>query len=230
MLTVFRDVNGLFCGSVIMAVHAGEVLALLKGQTELVSQSGFQELALLLQFHGGLAFGLSRQEPSKVKADARPSVVTHCHPERRVWKPPYGHTHQKGSWKRKQEVTGRDGQMCQLVCDPLRAKNILCSTSIVLFSGALRLRCSTEQLKFWPEYNKDGKRTELRARTQPSARSSISVWLLMLLPLFPTRQNTTAAGAMLSTEHTTSVYSSPLSHPVRESRVMLGRAVGEKAN
>lgn len=175
MLTVFRDMNGPLCGSVIVAVDTGEVLTLVKGQTELVSQSGFQELALLLQFHGGLGFGLSRQEPSKVNADTRPSVVTHRHPERRVLMPPYGHTHQRGSWKRKQEVTGRDGQLGQLVCDPLRAKNIPCCTNIVVFSGALRLQCSTEQLKFWPEYNEDGKRTELRADTQPSARSFVSV-------------------------------------------------------
>lgn len=111
---------------------------------------------------------------------------------------------------------------------PAQSKNILCSTSIVLLSGAFRLWCSTEQLKFWPEYKEDGKRTELRADAQPSARSSSCDWLLMLLPLFPTCQITTAAGATLCTKHTNSVYSSPFSHPVRESTVMFGRAVRER--
>lgn len=108
-LTVFWDVNGLLGGSVLMPVGTGEVLTLVEGQTELVGQSGFQELALLLQVHGGLAFGLSGQEPGQVDAEARPSVVARCHPERRVLLPPYPNTHQMCSWKRKQEVTGRDG-------------------------------------------------------------------------------------------------------------------------
>lgn len=111
---------------------------------------------------------------------------------------------------------------------PTESKNILCSTSMVLLSGALRLRCSTRQLKFWPEYKEDGKRTELRATTPPTARSSGCDWLLMLLPLFPTCQVTTAAGATLCTKHATSVYSSPFSHPVRESTVMFGGAVRER--
>lgn len=177
-LTVFWDVNSPLCGSALILVHTGEVLALMKGQAELVSQSGFQELAVLLQFHGGLAFGLSGQKPEEVDADAWPSVATHCNPERRVFLSLYWHTHQVGSWKRKQEVTGRDRQPCQLVWDPLRAKTY-CARQVLfsslVLSGSDVPRSSSN---FGQNIRKTGsvQNSGLTPNHQPGVLAAIGYW------------------------------------------------------
>lgn len=97
----------------------------------------------------------------------------------------------------------------------------------LFFSGALRLGCSTVQVRSWPEYKDDIKCTEERTRRRPSPRSSVTDTEPRLLLLLPTCQVSAAAGAALSTEQSASVYSSPSSHRETEPKVMFGGAAWE---
>lgn len=103
---------------------------------------------------------------------------------------------------------------------------------MVLLSGTPRLRCSTVQVRSWPEYKDDNKCTELRSKTRPSPRSSSAETelRLQLLLSFPTCQVIAAAGATLSTEQYACVYSAPSCHLDAEWKVMFGVAAWARNN
>lgn len=96
-LTVLGDVNCFLRAAVFVMIHTGQVLPLVMGQTELISQPGFLDLAFILWLQGCLALGVFGKNPGEVGPDTLPSAVAHCQPEGRVMLSLQRHSQQTGS-------------------------------------------------------------------------------------------------------------------------------------
>ena len=114
-LTVFGDVNRFLCAAVLVMIHTGQVLPLVMGQTKLISQPGFLDLAFILWLQGCLALCVFGKNPGEVGPDTLPSAVAHCQPEGRITLSLQRHAQQMGSWKRKTMGDGKRMSSCASV-------------------------------------------------------------------------------------------------------------------
>lgn len=78
-------------------MHTGQVVPLVSGQREPISQPGFRDAVFVLRLQGSLARGIFGKNPVEVGLDAPLlRALTHCQPEGRLLLSVHRHSQQMG--------------------------------------------------------------------------------------------------------------------------------------